>query len=616
MPEFEEVIGVFIGLQSSTYEYIATIIAPYKSEFSIEIGNFLLIQDEPFKLVSRVIDFVPQGELTSFMGQKWLSDVALESEAIGGDIKRRKISYAVKIKILGTLDSKNIFIPGLRKIPHITSRVVRPDSKVVRQIIHQVMDEQEKGSKIGNYFLDEEIPVKFDPRELLGKRTFIFARAGYGKSNLMKVLASEWTQDFGSLLVFDPDGEYALTDSQGRPGVMDKKEAILITNRHEKPEVKNIYRRLKFNLKEFDPHFILPIIIPPEKREMIFFQKLMQLDQSQWNRLVDLFFDKGWGAELKEIDEVVGVADSDPKDMAPIRNNLILPIRTIHDPQSRLMTIIRAGIRKGAIIIVDVSRLNSRIALWLTSIVIQDIFNKNQENFISGSPEGLMRVTFGIDEAQSVLSRADDSNFESFVTLAKEGRKYLLGGIFITQQPGSIPFEILSQADNFFVFHLLSRGDLESLQKANAHYSNDIITQTLNEPKRGKCYMWTSAQPFVLPVQITKFDDIASADKAKDVQMSSQLLSSIINEEIAEKSPILKSILGKYKEVEAMLAGAKTKERTITLYRKLDEKEKGYLRPLNAIQVGTDGIEFAIKFPYYKELAIMAGSLVEGPESL
>src|SRR5438034_1240991 len=285
---------------------------------------------------------------------------------------------------------------------------------------------------------------------------------------------------------------------------MDKKEAILITNRPEKPEVKNIYRRLKFNLKEFDPHFILPIIIPPEKREMIFFQKLMQLDQSQWNRLVDLFFDKGWGAELKEIDEVVGVADSDPKDMAPIRNNLILPIRTIHDPQSRLMTIIRAGVRKGAIIIVDVSRLNSRIALWLTSIVIQDIFNKNQENFISGSPGGLMRVTFGIDEAQS----------------------------------------------------------------------------------------------FVLPVQITKFDDIASADKAKDVQMSSQLLSSIINEEIAEKSPILKSILGKYKEVEAMLAGAKTRERTITLYRKLDEKEKDYLRPLNAIQIGTDGVEFAIKFQF------------------
>src|SRR3989442_10468458 len=129
-----------------------------------------------------------------------------------------------------------------------------------------------------------------------------------------------------------------------------------------------------------------------------------------------------------------------------------------------------------------------------------------------------MRVSFGIDEVESVLSRSNDSIFESFVTLAKEGRKYSLGAIFIPQQPGSIPSEILSQGDNFFVFHLLSRGDLESLQRANAHYSNDIITQALNEPKPGNCYLWTSAQPFVLPVQVSKFDDVAIANSAKQLQ--------------------------------------------------------------------------------------------------
>src|SRR2546426_2975963 len=160
MSESEEIVGVFIGLQGSSYEYIATIIAPYKTDFSIELGSFLLIHDDPFKLVARVIDFVPQGELTSFMGQKWLSDVAFESEAIGSDIKRRKISYSVKIKILGTIDPKNKFIPGLRKIPHITSRVIKPVSAVVAQIINQVLNEQAKGSKIGDYFLDTSIEVK------------------------------------------------------------------------------------------------------------------------------------------------------------------------------------------------------------------------------------------------------------------------------------------------------------------------------------------------------------------------------------------------------------------------------------------------------------------------
>src|SRR3989344_9403793 len=97
-----EVIGVFIGLESSSYEYIATIVAPYTTDFSLDLGSFLLIDDQPRRLVARVIDFVPQGELISFMGQKWLSDMALETDGIGGDIKKRKIRYNVKIKILGT----------------------------------------------------------------------------------------------------------------------------------------------------------------------------------------------------------------------------------------------------------------------------------------------------------------------------------------------------------------------------------------------------------------------------------------------------------------------------------------------------------------------------------
>lgn len=609
--ESEEIVGVFIGLQSSNYEYIATIIAPYKADFSIELGSFLLIYDEPFKLVSRVIDFVPQGELTSFMGQKWLSDVAFDAEAIGSDIKKRKISYSVKIKILGTLDSKNAFIPGLRKIPHITSRVIKPDSAVVARIINQVMQEQTGGSKVGDYFLDPEIEVKFDPKELLEKRTFVFARAGYGKSNLMKILASDWKEEYGSLVVFDPDGEYAVTDKKGRPGLMDRREAILVTNRRE-PEIRNVYRNLRVNLKHFEPEFVLPLIIPPEKQEFIFFQKLMGLSQDRWNRLVDLFYERGWTATLEETNMIIGAADTEEAEMRPVRNNLIYPIRTLHDPNSHLMRIIETAIERGLVVVVDVSRLNSLTALRLTSIILQRVFNENQRNFIAGSPDELMRATFVVDEAQSVLSR--DSSYESFVTLAKEGRKYSLGAVFITQQPGSIPFEILSQGDNFFVFHLLSRGDLDSLQRANAHYSNDIITQALNEPKKGKCYMWTSSQPFVLPVQILNFEDQKISNRAREVQANSTLLSSILQEITEEfESPAFRAILRKHTEVEEVMVGAPINQKTMALFQKLNDEERGYVRTHNGLQMGPlDKKEFAITFRYYHELSTLNDALHHG----
>ena len=608
----EDLIGVFIGLQSSSYEYIANILAQYKTDFAIELGCFLLIDDSPQKLVARVIDFVPQGELTSFMGQKWLGDVALETGAIGMDI----------IKILGTLDEKNKFHPGLRKIPHITSKVIKPDSKEIDKIINEALEEQKKGIEIGKYFLDEKINIHFDLSQLNSKRTFVFARAGYGKTNLMKVLASSWNSSSGGLVIFDPDGEYALTDKENRPGIMDKREAILITNRKEKQDVKNIYRNLKLNFKSFSPKFIIPIIVPPSKFENVFFGTLMSLKQPAWNELVDYLYDKEWNIDISEIERIVlgrkagenseattKKSNLDAAALAAIRNNLVSPIARLHDPDSQIMSIIESGIKQGITTIIDISLLDSKTALWLSSTIVKHILNKNQRNFIAGSEDNMLKATFVIDEAQSVLSK--EANVEAFVELAKEGRKYSLGGVFITQQPGSILSDILSQGDNFFVFHLLSRGDLQSLQNANAHYSNDIVTQILNEPIKGKCYMWTSSQPFVLSVQIAKYEAVELINRAKEVQDKSKLLSSILQEVTEElKNPTFKSILEKYSNIERTNEGKEINYKTITLFKELDENEKKYLRDKEALQLGTDKKEFAVKFRYYTDtLSVMSNSL-------
>ena len=56
------VMGVFIGLESATYEYIANIIAPYQANFVLEIGDFLLIENMGTYIVSRVTEYRPTGE--------------------------------------------------------------------------------------------------------------------------------------------------------------------------------------------------------------------------------------------------------------------------------------------------------------------------------------------------------------------------------------------------------------------------------------------------------------------------------------------------------------------------------------------------------------------------
>jgi hypothetical protein len=126
----------------------------------------------------------------------------------------------------------------------------------------------------------------------------------------------------------------------------------------------------------------------------------------------------------------------------------------------------------------------------LSGLILRQIFDRNQEQFTAAEPKTIPTIAV-VEEAQSVLNE-NSSAAEPYIAWVKEGRKYDLGALLITQQPGSLPQEILSQGDNWFIFHLLSAGDLVCLKRANAHFSDDLLSSLLNEPIPGQGVYWSS----------------------------------------------------------------------------------------------------------------------------
>src|SRR5260370_34923392 len=122
--------------------------------------------------------------------------------------------------------------------------------------------------------------------------------------------------------------------------------------------------------------------------------------------------------------------------------------------------------------------------LALAGVILKHIFEHNQDEFTKKGPRSVPTIAV-IEEAESVLGSSAGQGEGPFVAWVKEGRKYDLGAVLVTQQPGSIPPEILSQGDNWFVFHLLAEGDLRALKKPNAHFSDDLLPSLLNEPLPG-----------------------------------------------------------------------------------------------------------------------------------
>lgn len=142
----------------------------------------------------------------------------------------------------------------------------------------------------------------------------------------------------------------------------------------------------------------------------------------------------------------------------------------------------------------------------LSGLILRRIFDRNQQEFTSADPKTIPTIAV-IEEAQSVLNE-NASSSEPYIAWVKEGRKYDLGAVLITQQPGSIPTEILSQGDNWFIFHLLSAADLVGLKKANSHFSDDLLSSLLNEPIPGQGLFWSSVggKPYPVSLQVLSFE--------------------------------------------------------------------------------------------------------------
>ena len=160
------------------------------------------------------------------------------------------------------------------------------------------------------------------------------------------------------------------------------------------------------------------------------------------------------------------------------------------------------------VVIVDISLLGSEDGLATTGMLMRRIFHNNVRHLTDVAGQ-TVRCLAVLEEAQTMLGdRAlDDRNV--FVRWVKEGRKYGLGCILVTQQPSSISSQIISQGDNFFVMHLLNENDLQTLKKHNAYFSDEILGFLRGEPIPGNCYFWSAPnQPFVLSVRVRNFEEV------------------------------------------------------------------------------------------------------------
>ncbi|WP_416198476.1 MAG: hypothetical protein ACFWUA_01830 [Sporanaerobacter sp.] len=162
-------------------------------------------------------------------------------------------------------------------------------------------------------------------------------------------------------------------------------------------------------------------------------------------------------------------------------------------------------LRKGGIVIIDLSQGSPTIQRTYSEKICWSIFNDSMNRFVHMMPNNFIQFYF--EEAHNLFPKKDDKDLSQIYNrIAKEGAKLNIGMIYATQEVSSISSNILKNTQNWFIAHLNNDDELKEIRK---FYDFDDFCESLVKysagSDKGFIRMKTYSNAFIVPVQIDRF---------------------------------------------------------------------------------------------------------------
>ncbi len=384
-----------------------------------------------------------------------------------------------------TVDVVGHFHPALgfmnpRLAPDPGTKVYLATDSYLRQVLNRKQPQEIGSAHLGSLLLrqGETVPVVLDVKELVSTHMAILAGTGSGKSYTAGVLVEELLSPHNraAVLIFDPHGEYGtLSELRGHPAFVEEGYA---------PQVKVLTPEdVRIRVSSLDYYDILTLLPEMSDRQQSILSKGFAILQKH---------KKGgyrWG--VQDLIAAVYEADRTQDDEGNEKTGSSAPAiewKLERLERSRYFHAFdhlapRDLFQPGQVTVLQMNEISQEEQQVICAAVLrqsnQARMNTDKGNLNSDDENYLPYPVFIlVEEAHRFAPAHEPSRCKAILrTILSEGRKFGLGVGLITQRPGKLDSDVLSQCMSQFIMRIVNPVDQDSLKYGVEAAGRDLLKE-------------------------------------------------------------------------------------------------------------------------------------------
>ena len=481
-----------------------------KAGKKIEIGDLLVIENQEGKIILQVFNLL-YGSQLSQLAREQISGLTLENISSGLqflDPELRKYILAEAKPVLKISDE--VYKPKL--LPDLfddVRNITVNDLSFLRDDIEDsiYLGDIRSGSKV--------IPISLNlaSQDLISHHVLVCATTGRGKSNLIKNMVWNCIGKYKvGFLILDPHNEYYGRNNKGLKDHDKAKEGVEYYSINPPPGGFTLI----INLNSIKIEHFEGIIKFSDPQEQIM-EDYVHNHRDEW--LSHLILEDLDALEDRNLRRSLRVLQRKFRTKLSLfqENNRVVSRNRVFSSDSGLSTIsaITNSLEAGKIVIIDTSKVGEETELLVGSIIANEIKWRYEEANSIGTLDNKVPVGIIIEEAPRVLSKENRENIYS--TIAKEGRKFKIGLIAITQLVSVIPTEILTNINTKIILGNEMANERRTLIQNAAQDLSDE-EKNIASLDKGEAIVTSIFTKFAVPIKIPLFEKKFSDNSNKKIK--------------------------------------------------------------------------------------------------